>query len=81
MARRIILCDGAELARLWGRIGTGEQEELIWVPREDEARARPRGFRALQGRVSVEALEKPDPKAGAALAQVTPGGVGPYRRA
>jgi len=71
MARRIILCDGAELARLWGRIGTGEQEELIWVPREDEARARPRGFRALQGRVSVEDIEKLDPKAGDEFALVS----------
>jgi len=71
MARRIILCDGAELARLWGRIGTGEQEGLIWVPREDEARARPRGFRALQGRVSVEDIEKLDPKAGDEFALVS----------
>ncbi|MBW2312971.1 MAG: DHH family phosphoesterase [Deltaproteobacteria bacterium] len=71
MARRIILCDGAELARLWGRIGTGEQEELIWVPREDESRARPRGFRALQGRLSGEGIEKLDPKEGDEFALVS----------
>ena len=71
MARRIILCDGAELARLWGRIGTGEQEELIWVPREDESRARPRGFRALQGRLSGEGIERLDPKEGDEFALVS----------
>jgi len=71
MGRRIILCDGAELARLWGRIGTGEQEELIWVPREDEARARPRGFRALHGRLSGEGIEKLDPKEGDEFALVS----------
>jgi nanoRNase/pAp phosphatase (c-di-AMP/oligoRNAs hydrolase) len=62
MARRIILCDGLELARLWSRIGTGEKEELVWVPREDESRARPRGFRALAGGLSEEAIEKLGPK-------------------
>jgi nanoRNase/pAp phosphatase (c-di-AMP/oligoRNAs hydrolase) len=71
MARRIILCDGAELARLWGRIGTGEQEELIWVPREDESRARPRGFRALQGRITGDGIEKLDPKEGDEFALVS----------
>jgi nanoRNase/pAp phosphatase (c-di-AMP/oligoRNAs hydrolase) len=71
MARRIILCDGAELARLWGRIGTGEQEELVWVPREDESRARPRGFRLLQGRLSGEGIEKLDPKEGDEFALVS----------
>jgi nanoRNase/pAp phosphatase (c-di-AMP/oligoRNAs hydrolase) len=71
MARRIILCDGAELARLWSRIGTGEQEELVWVPHEDESRARPRGFRALQGRLSGEGIEKLDPKEGDEFALVS----------
>lgn len=71
MSRRIILCDGAELARLWGRIGAGENEELVWVPREDEARARPRGFRALQGRLSGEGIEKLDPKPGDEFALVS----------
>lgn len=71
MARRIILCDGAELARLWGRIGTGEKEELVWVPREDESRARPRGFRAMQGRLSGEGIEKLDPKEGDEFALVS----------
>jgi len=71
MARRIILCDGAELARLWSRIGAAEQEELLWVPQEDESRARPRGFRILQGRLSGEGIEKLDPKEGDEFAVVS----------
>jgi nanoRNase/pAp phosphatase (c-di-AMP/oligoRNAs hydrolase) len=62
--RRIIVCDGAELARLWTRIGAGENEELTWVPREEESRARPPGFRALQGGLVPEAIEKLNPKEG-----------------
>jgi nanoRNase/pAp phosphatase (c-di-AMP/oligoRNAs hydrolase) len=62
--RRIIVCDGAELARLWNRIGPGENEELTWVPREDESRARPPGFRALQGGLVPEAIQKLNPKEG-----------------
>jgi hypothetical protein len=62
--RRIIVCDGAELARLWTRIGAGENEELTWVPREDEPRARPTGFRALQGGLTPEAINKLDPHEG-----------------
>jgi nanoRNase/pAp phosphatase (c-di-AMP/oligoRNAs hydrolase) len=62
--RRIIVCDGAELARLWTRIGAGDNEELTWVPREDESRARPPGFRALQGGLVPEAIEKLNPKEG-----------------
>ena len=58
MANRFIVCDGAELARLWARIGAAENEELTWVPREDESRARPPGFRSLQGGLSAEAIEK-----------------------
>jgi nanoRNase/pAp phosphatase (c-di-AMP/oligoRNAs hydrolase) len=58
VARRIILCDGAESARLWARIGADEDEDLLWVPREDESRARPPGFRVLQGGLSTESLEK-----------------------
>ena len=58
MSRRIIVCDGAELARLWARIGAGENEELLWVPREEESRARPPGFRSLAGGVTVEAIQK-----------------------
>ena len=61
MARRIIVCDGAELARLWARIGAGEDEVLTWVPRDDEPRARPLGFHALQGGLVPEAIEKLDP--------------------
>ena len=58
MSRRIILCDGAESARLWARIGTGSDEDLTWVPRDDEPRARPPGFHALQGGLSVDAVGK-----------------------
>lgn len=64
MNRRIIVCDGAELARLWTRIGAGDNEELTWVPREDESRARPTGFRALQGGLVPEAILKLNPKEG-----------------
>ena len=63
MGRRIIVCDGAETARLWARIGAGPDEELTWVPREDESRARPPGFRALQGGLSEDAFYKLNPKA------------------
>jgi len=62
VGRRIIVCDGAETARLWGRIGAGPDEELTWVPREDESRARPPGFRVLQGGLSEEAFHKLGPK-------------------
>lgn len=64
MDRRIIVCDGAELARLWTRIGARDGEELTWVPREDESRARPPGFRALQRGLVPEAIEKLNPKEG-----------------
>ena len=64
MNRRIIICDGAELARLWSRIGAADNEELTWVPREEESRARPPGFRALQGGLVPEAIEKLNPKEG-----------------
>ncbi len=62
MGRRIIVCDGAETARLWSRIGAGVDEELTWVPREEESRARPSGFRSLQGGLSEEAFQKLNPK-------------------
>jgi len=62
VGRRIVVCDGAENARLWSRIGGAESEELSWVPREEESRARPAGFRALQGGLTVEAFERLDPK-------------------
>jgi nanoRNase/pAp phosphatase (c-di-AMP/oligoRNAs hydrolase) len=71
VARRIILCDGAELARFWGRIGTGEIEVLTWVPREDEPRARPAGFHSLQGGLTVEGIEKLNPKVGDEFALVS----------
>ncbi len=71
MGRRIIVCDGAELARLWGRIGAGEAEDLLWVPREDESRARPPGFRVLQGGLTVESVAKLSPAEGDEFAVVT----------
>lgn len=58
MRRRIIVCDGADVARFWSRIGAGEGEELTWVPREHESRARPPGFRALPGGMSADAIAK-----------------------
>jgi len=64
LARRIVICDGLELARLWSRIGAGADEELTWVPREEESRARPPGFRALPGGISPEAVAKLSPKPG-----------------
>jgi nanoRNase/pAp phosphatase (c-di-AMP/oligoRNAs hydrolase) len=64
VTRRIIVCDGAELARFWARIGDAEHEELTWVPREDESRARPAGFRVLPGGLAIEALQKLNPKEG-----------------
>jgi nanoRNase/pAp phosphatase (c-di-AMP/oligoRNAs hydrolase) len=79
MGRRIILCDGAELARLWSRIGAGEQEELTWIPREDESRARPPGFRALAGGLSAEAVKKLEPRADDEFAIVSEDG--PFVRA
>ena len=64
MSRRIIVCDGAEIARFWSGIGAAEHEELTWVPREDESRARPPGFRALQGGLTAEAIAKLGPEPG-----------------
>ncbi|MGH7286566.1 MAG: DHH family phosphoesterase [Myxococcota bacterium] len=71
MGRRVIVCDGAELARLWARIGASESEALTWVPRDDESRARPPGFRVLQGGLSAEALAKLDPKEGDEFALIS----------
>jgi nanoRNase/pAp phosphatase (c-di-AMP/oligoRNAs hydrolase) len=59
-----VICDGVENARLWSRIGAGEREELTWVPREDESRARPQGFRALSGGLCPEAILKLSAKPG-----------------
>ena len=61
MARRIIICDGAESARLWSRTGADELEVLTWIPREDESRARPSGFKILQGGLEEEAIAKLEP--------------------
>ncbi|MDH3593035.1 MAG: DHH family phosphoesterase [Planctomycetota bacterium] len=79
MSSRFIVCDGAELARLWARIGASESEELTWVPREDETRARPPGFRALPGGMSGEAIAKLDSKSGDEFALISD--EGPFLRA
>jgi nanoRNase/pAp phosphatase (c-di-AMP/oligoRNAs hydrolase) len=71
VARRIIVCDGAELARLWGRIGAGDDEVLTWIPRENESRARPPGFHTLQGGLHAEVIQKLDPKLGDEFALVS----------
>jgi len=71
VARRIILCDGADLARLWGHIGAAEDEVLTWVPREDAPRARPPGFHALPGGLSSESILKLNPKVGDVFALAT----------
>lgn len=79
MGRRIILCDGAELARLWSRTGAAEQEELAWIPREGESRVRPAGFRVLAGGLTVEALRKLELQPGDEFAVVSEDG--PFVRA
>ena len=79
MARRIIVCDGAETARLWSRIGAADNEELTWVPRDDESRARPSGFRILQGGLTTDAFRKRDPEPGDEYALATDDG--PWIRA
>jgi len=61
VGRRIIICDGAESARLWSSIGADEIEELTWVPRDDDTRARPPGFKILQGGLDEGAITKLDP--------------------
>ena len=71
MSRRIILCDGADLARLWGHVGASEDEVLTWVPREGAPRARPPGFHSLQGGLSSDAIAKLNPKLGDVFALVT----------
>ncbi len=74
MGRRIIICDGAESARLWSRIGADLSEELTWVPREGEGRSRPPGFRILQGGLDEGAIAKLDPKADEEYALVSDDG-------
>jgi nanoRNase/pAp phosphatase (c-di-AMP/oligoRNAs hydrolase) len=71
LGRHIIICDGAELARLWGRIGAGDDETLTWVPREDESRVRPPGFHALAGGLGAESIAKLAPKPGDEFAVVS----------
>ncbi|MFT5696545.1 MAG: hypothetical protein ACI9QQ_002526, partial [Myxococcota bacterium] len=79
VGRRIIICDGADHARQWARIGTLEHEELTWVPREAESSLRPPGFRALQGGLCVEAIAKLNPQPGEEIALVCDDG--PWARA
>jgi nanoRNase/pAp phosphatase (c-di-AMP/oligoRNAs hydrolase) len=71
VGRRIIVCDGAEAARLWSRIGAGDDEDLTWVPREKEPRARPPGFHALQGGLAAESIARLEPSAGDEFAVVS----------
>ena len=71
MARRIILCDGAESARLWAQIGAGDDEDLTWIPRDKESRARPAGFHALQGGLAPESIARLNPKLGDEFAVVS----------
>ncbi len=79
MGRRFILCDGAELARLWARIGASESEELLWVPGDEESRARPAGFHVLGGEMTAETFTKLDPKDGDEFAVISDDG--PFVRA
>ena len=58
MGRRFIVCDGAHLAREWAQILPGTSEVLTFVPREDEVRARPPGFRSLGNPLTPEGLER-----------------------
>ena len=56
---RFIVCDGLRSARLWSRIGAGENEVLSWVPRAKEsARSRTKGFNVLPGGLSAESIAK-----------------------
>jgi nanoRNase/pAp phosphatase (c-di-AMP/oligoRNAs hydrolase) len=71
VARRIIVCDGLASARLWSRIGAGEDEVLTWVPRDSESRSRPPGFHSLQGGLSGDAIAKLNPKEGDEFAVVS----------
>ncbi len=74
MATRFIVCDGAEVARLWARIGASENEELTWVPRGEDERARPAGFRVLSGGLSTEAIARLEPKNGDGFALISDDG-------
>ena len=58
MGRRFIVCDGAHLAREWAQILPDTSAELVFVPREDELRARPPGFRSLGNPFTPEGLAR-----------------------
>lgn len=64
MGRRIIICDGVDQARQWARIGAQGEEELTWVPRDEESNLRPPGFRILQGGLDVDAMARLDVQPG-----------------
>ncbi len=46
------------MAREWAQILAGKDEELVFVPREDELRARPPGFRSLGHPFTPDGLER-----------------------
>jgi nanoRNase/pAp phosphatase (c-di-AMP/oligoRNAs hydrolase) len=71
LGRHFIICDGAEIARLWGGIGAGNGEVLSWVPQEGESRARPAGFHAIPGGLSPESIARLGPKPGDEFAVVS----------
>ncbi len=79
MGRRIIICDGVDHARQWARIGTQSDEELTWVPRDEESSLRPPGFRILQGGLEVDAIAKLDRQTGEGFALASDDG--PFARA
>ncbi|MDP6977711.1 MAG: DHH family phosphoesterase [Myxococcota bacterium] len=79
MGRRIIICDGVDQARQWARVGTREEEELTWVPRDEESSLRPPGFRILQGGLDVDAIAKLDRQSGEGFAVASDDG--PFARA
>ncbi len=71
MARRFIVCDGLASARLWSRIGAGDDEVLTWVPGQEESRSRPPGFHALAGGLNAEAIAKLGARPGDGFALVS----------
>jgi nanoRNase/pAp phosphatase (c-di-AMP/oligoRNAs hydrolase) len=71
LARRIIVCDGLASARLWSRIGAGDDEVLTWVPGQEESRSRPPGFHALTGGLDADAIAKLGAKPGDGFALVS----------
>jgi len=58
LGRRFIVCDGAHLAREWAQILPDSEAVLCFVPREDELRVRPPGFRSLGNPFTPEGLRR-----------------------